>query len=130
MRAVVVGLVVLGLAYVAIDVLADATQTRPDFEHPASRSEVIFRVGTRQHGRRPRLAAEGLWLHCQGATTGRRLIGDELEQVGDDTFRAVIQPALGTHAERRLRGCLEDVTVDRVKGRVVVIREIESPTER
>lgn len=126
MRPVLVGLAVLGLAYLAIDVLADATQTRPDFEHRDSRSEVVFRVATRQHGRVPRLAAEGLWLHCQGATIGgRTLVGGRLTEVDEDTFRAVIQPALGTHAEQRLRGCLEDVTVDRVKGRVLVIRDLD-----
>jgi hypothetical protein len=104
--------------------LADATQTRPDFQHPSSRSEVVFSVQTRQHGRSDELAAQGLWFACQGSTLGRRLLPPGLESLGDGRFRAVVRPALGTHARTRLRGCIEDVTVDRVKGHLLSVRRL------
>ena len=32
-----------------------------------------------------------------------------------------IEPAIGEHGENRLVGCIEDVTLDRVKGQVVTV---------
>jgi hypothetical protein len=119
--AVVLALV--ALVYAGLDLLADATQTRPDPLPPGSRSEVVFRVGTRP-GRAPRPAAEGLWHACQAQTIERRLLPPGVVEVDDRTYRVVVRPGLGPHAERRLRGCLEDVTVDRVKGHVLRIRAL------
>jgi hypothetical protein len=117
-------LVLLGaIAVVVIDVLGDATQTRPDPQRPRSRTELVFRVQTVE----PRLpalgAAQALWGACQG-TAPRTVLEPGLTEVGDGRFRLVVQPALGRHARDRMTGCLEDVTLDRIKGKVVSMREL------
>jgi hypothetical protein len=36
-------------------------------------------------------------------------------------YRATVQPSLGELAQRRLTGCLEDATVDRLGGHVITV---------
>ena len=116
-----VGAAVLVVGSVAVDQLADLTQTRPD--HPVADSmEIVFDVSTR-NPRRPALqAAQGLWGACQGTIYRGTGAGDVA--VDGQRARVVVHPALGDHGRRRLRGCLEDVTVDRVKAHVVHMREL------
>ena len=47
--------------------------------------------------------------------------------LGEGQFRVTTAPAVGEHAWRRLKGCLEDMTIDRVLARVVSKRDIEAP---
>jgi hypothetical protein len=117
-------LVILALAAIAsvsIDMLGDATQTRPDPSRPNSRTEVVFRVQTL--GQPALAAAQGLWGACQG-TALRTVLPPGMTALGDNRFRMVVQPALGRHARDRMTGCLEDMTLDRVKGKVVSMREL------
>ncbi|HEX2038367.1 MAG TPA: hypothetical protein VHF47_01400 [Acidimicrobiales bacterium] len=119
-RALAVVAVAVG-AVVAVDVLADYTQTRPDPRRHTS-MEIVFDVSTRNPKRPALLAAQGLWGACQG--TVYRTTGAGAVEVEGRRARVVVHPALGTHGQRRLRGCLEDVTVDRVKADVVHMREL------
>jgi hypothetical protein len=41
--------------------------------------------------------------------------------VDGDGWTATVEPAIGEHGEKRLVGCLEDLTLDRVVGRVLDI---------
>ena len=121
MRRAKRALVVLGLggaAFLAIDVIGDATQTRPDHVRDDYVSEVVFDIDTRLQRDEARLAA-GLWGACQNTVTNEAL--DGLVRLGDDTFKVVLTPELGTHARQRLVGCLEDATIDRVLGDVVSV---------
>jgi hypothetical protein len=43
----------------------------------------------------------------------------------DDAWRVSITPALGEHGRKRLEGCLEDVTLDRVIGHVTDVQTSE-----
>ena len=104
---------VVGLA---VDILSDATQTRPDNDHPESRTELVFHV--RSKNGPVRAAAEGLWGACQG-TAQRKVLPPGMTEIGEGKYRLVLQPALGRHARDRMTGCLEDVTIDNVKGNVV-----------
>lgn len=116
-----IGLIVAAVA--GIDWLADLTQNRPDQVLPGSRSEVVFDVTSRHHWSPARLpTAQGLWGACQH-TAFRRLIGPGMIELDPGRFRVVTEPALGDNAWRRLKGCLEDVTVDRVKANVVSKRD-------
>ncbi len=121
MRRVLIGVVVVAAAVAAVDVLADFTQTRPDERRDTS-MEIVFDVSTRNPKRAALPAAQGLWGACQG--TAYRGTGAGAVEVDGRRARVVVHPALGTHAQRRLRGCLEDVTVDRVKASVVAMREL------
>jgi hypothetical protein len=121
-RALVLLLATAALA-VGIDALADLTQDRPDRVVPGSRSEVVLDVDSRDRGGSALLSAQGLWGACQG-TVRHRLVDPGVVQVADGRFRLQTEPALGEHSWRRLQGCLEDTTLDRVKARVVSKRDL------
>lgn len=123
MKRVVV--VVLGLAALVagIDVLADLTQDRPDKVAPGSRSVIVLTVESRDRRGSDLLAAEGLWGACHG-NVWQRLVEPGVEDVGGGRFRLTTEPAIGEHSWRRLQGCFEDTTLDRVKARVLSKRDL------
>ena len=49
------------------------------------------------------------------------------EALGDGRYRVVLAPAVGEHDQRKLVGCLEDLTIDRVRGDVVAFRHTPAP---
>ncbi len=121
-RLLLVALAVAALG-VGIDVLADLTQDRPDPVIPGSRSEIVLEVAGRNYARSALLAAQGLWGACQG-TVRHRLLEPGVGEVTEGRFRLLTEPAIGEHSWRRLQGCLEDATIDRVKARVVSKRDL------
>jgi hypothetical protein len=121
-RGVLVALAVAAL-WVGIDALADLTQDRPDQVVPGSRSEIVLEVDSRDRTGSNRLSAQGLWGACQG-TVRQRLAEPGVVPLDDGHFLLTTEPALGEHAWRRLQGCLEDATLDRVKGRVIDKRDL------
>ena len=124
-RALLVALGVAALV-LGVDLLADMTQDRPDRVVPGSRSEILLDLRSRDRGGSALLSAQGLWGACQG-TVHHRLSELGVVEVADGRFRLVTEPALGEHSWRRLQGCLEDTTLDKVKAHVVSKRDI-APT--
>lgn len=110
--------VLVAAAFFGIDALADSTQNRPDRPQPGSTSEIVLSVEGRGRQRSPLYAAESLWVACRG-TVSHSLAPPGPAEVAPGKVRLVTQPALGPHAWRRLRGCLEDATIDLVRARVV-----------
>lgn len=106
-----------------VDALADLTQDRPDRVLPGTRSEIVLDVQSHDRGGSALLSAQGLWGACQG-TVRHRLAEPGVTEVADGRFRLVTVPALGEHSWRRLQGCLEDTTLDKVKAHVVSKRDI------
>ena len=100
-----------------IDALADLTQDRPDSVAPGSRSEIVLEVQSRDRTGSDRLSAQGLWGACQG-NVWQKLAEPGVVELAEGRFQRTTEPALGEHAWRRLQGCLEDATLDRVKARV------------
>ncbi len=121
-RALVTLMAVIALV-AGIDVLADLTQDRPDHVEPGSRSEIVLQVASSDRTGSDLLAAQGLWGACQG-NVWQRLAEPGVVAVADGRFRLTTEPALGEHSWRRLQGCLEDATLDRVKGHVVSKRDL------
>ena len=122
-------LVLLGAVFalvMGVDMLADLTQDRPDRVLPGSRSEIVLDLRSRDRGGSALLSAQGLWGACQG-TVRHRLAEPGVMEVTDGRFRLVTEPALGEHSWRRLQGCLEDTTLDKVKAHVVSKRDIAPP---
>jgi hypothetical protein len=120
--ALVLFLLVVGA--VTVEELGDLTQTRSDHVDPQSRSEIVLEVHTLRYHQPEEDAARNLWAACSG-TTGRRLVADPgFVPVGDHTVRFSVAPGLGEHARRRLVGCLQDTTIDRIKGSVESVRLI------
>jgi len=118
-------LVILALAALGggIDALADLTQDRPDPDRAGSRSEVVLEVDSRDRTGSDRSSAQGLWGACQG-TVRHSLVEPGVVELADGRFRLTTEPALGEHSWRRLQGCLEDATLDRVKARVIAKRDL------
>lgn len=100
-----------GLVAAGIDVLADATQARPDADLSGYVTVIELEVADRAGGRSPRLAAEALWVSCRPRLpVGTSAV--ELVTVEEGVVRLTLEPALGDTGERRFRGCLEDATID------------------
>ena len=122
MRRLVLGAAAVALAAVGLFGLREATQNRPDEVRPGSATELTLQVRTRG-GYPAVLGAQGLWGMCQQTVSSNRLRAPVTE-VGPGRFTVVVEPALGTHAGRRLRGCLEDATVPRVSADLVATRDL------
>ena len=112
--AIIAVLVVVGIA-----ALRQATMNRPD--PPRAEEGTTVELDVRTNGSRLSLdaAATGLWAACASVVDEHELV-DVNEQV-DGEFALRIEPALGSHAQARLVGCLEDVTVPRILGNVTRI---------
>lgn len=103
--------------------LAEATQNRPDPFYAGQVSELTLRVRTKE-GYDHHQAAQGLWAQCRHTVRSRNLAAP-IVPVAAGRFQLVVSPAIGTHATRRLVGCLEDATTPGVSGDVV-----DGPTRR
>lgn len=119
MKQAVVILILAVVGAVALDVIGDKTQTRPDVVRPGSTSEVIFSLRSKM-ARDRHVTAEGLWGACQ-STVNSRLADPGVVRLSETTFRLTLAPEVGDHARTRLTGCLEDATLDRVMGDVISI---------
>ncbi|HEX5945071.1 MAG TPA: hypothetical protein VFY82_02290, partial [Acidimicrobiales bacterium] len=114
MKAVTV-LVLAVVAVIGISSLADLTQNRPDPVVDGSSTVLTFDVGTRDYNGTDMEAAQALWAVCatsvSGDTTGPTALAN-------GHYTVSISPAIGTNGDKRLRGCLQDGTLDRVQGHV------------
>ena len=110
--AAVVGLV-LGVA-----VMREATENRADEMRPGSTTTVDFEVETRRYGPGEEAAAVALWSVCAGTISGTTW---SMPEPVDGHWQVHITPAIGEHGENRLVGCIEDVTIDRVRGDVLAL---------
>jgi hypothetical protein len=111
--AAVVVLAVMGV--LGVSSLADLTQNRPDPRVEGTTTVVEFDVATRRYNGTDATAAHALWAVCaatvSGETTGP-------VAAGADDFSVSITPAIGENGRKRLLGCLQDGTLDRVQGHV------------
>jgi hypothetical protein len=120
-RAAVVILLVAVLAAAAIDALGDRTQNRPDTLSPGTSSRIVFDVDTYDAEQPIEEAARALWYTC-AQTIPNQLVSIDVADGG--TAAAVVTPELGTHARKRMEGCLEDATIDRIRGDVLSVETV------
>jgi hypothetical protein len=66
-------------------------------------------------------SARALWYACN-QTVGNRLVALRIGDGGSAV--ATVSPSLGTHERKRLTGCLQDATMDRVRGDVLGIVDL------
>lgn len=96
----------------AVLLLAELTQDRPDTLVAHTSSTVEFsidvdeQIGTSKHG------ADALWHTCR-LTVPEHDIASPLVQLPSGAYAADVRPALGEHGKRRLLGCLGDSTIVR-----------------
>ena len=126
MRRAVFVVVAVAAVAAGLDVLADLTQDRPDRIPPGSRSEIVVDVRHRSADTASLRTAQGLWGACQG-TVWQQLTEPGVVGLGHGRFLLTTSPAVGEYAWRRLQGCLEDMTVDRVRAEVVSKRDTQAP---
>ena len=123
--AIVVALVVAGALLVGE--LGDLTQSRPDPVRDGAVTELVLEVDVDRFGPGRDAAAGALWAVCAAQTRSRAGGDGRPEPVGDGRYRLVLAPAVGHHERRKLVGCLEDLTIDRVLGDVTGFRTFEPP---
>jgi hypothetical protein len=112
----IIGALVLAVAAViGIDGLADLTQNRPDPVIDGSATTLTFDVGTRDYHGTDVEAANALWAVCAATVSGEATGPTAVDGGG---FTISISPAIGNNGRKRLLGCLEDSTLDRVQGHV------------
>ena len=110
------GLAVLAvLTVLGVIGLADLTQNRPDEVVDGSSTTIDFDVATRRYDGAELTAAQSLWAVCQATVGGEK---SPVTEEGDH-FSVTVSPAFGENGRKRLTGCFEDATVDRVMGHVV-----------
>jgi hypothetical protein len=118
MKGLMITLVLVAAVAAGVDALGDLTQSRPDeIEHGAA-TEVVLSVDEDRFRAGEDAAAATLWGVCGAQTASQVVGGGGPEAIGDGRYRVVLEPAVGDHERRKLVGCLEDLTVDRVMGDV------------
>lgn len=125
-QLVVVALVAGGVF--AVGELGDLTQSRPDRVQADTRTELVLAVEADGFGPGEAAAADALWSLCQ-AQIDSRPDASGLQGIGAGRYRVVVEPAVGHRDERKLVGCLEDLTIDRVLGDVELLRSFGGVAE-
>jgi hypothetical protein len=121
---------VLSVALLAalVVALADLTQTRAEEANEHAATSMLVQVdlrGTDISADRKALAARQIWESCRDSTS-TPLRHAPLGDLGNGMFAGVVRPALTDHDLMRLRGCLEDATLERAHLTVVAVNDMES----
>jgi hypothetical protein len=123
-RLVLMTLAVFGGA-LGIDELADATQTRPDTVRAGVHTVVELELHGELAEAAPARVAASLWHTCEGSLR-HDTPPPVVTELGGARVQLALPVAIGTHAFRRLHGCLEDAAVDRVQAGVTM-RMVSAP---
>ena len=105
----------------SIDYVADRTQSRPDVMDPDARTVVDLELYGAVAAQDPDRALHHLWAVCTGPDVFRlrQLPPPVVHHRADGVIRVIVDADVGEHGMERLRGCLNDATIDKVRARVV-----------
>lgn len=103
---------------IGIDVLADATKTRPDRLVPGTTTSLVVEVSLHRSGLTPSEAMDSLWGTCR-STVPNKLTDAGIVPLGDRRFGLTFTPGIGKNGFRRLHGCFEDAVLDNMQARVL-----------
>lgn len=115
-RAVLLVAVLAVVGAVAVVALAQTMQFHTDSGDDGSRSVITFDARARS-GSPAEDPAVTVWKQCRSIVSHVRVVDGPVEH--DGSWTVTLEPALGTHTERRFVGCLQDLGVDGVTGRLV-----------
>lgn len=116
-------LLVSGLAVGTIDWLGDALQTRPDARESGVSTRIELQMRGTLPAERPTQTAGILWGTCSHTLHGK--VGSaSVHDLGGGRIEVLVPTHIGTHAEARVRGCLQDAVVDRVQASVVALESV------
>lgn len=108
----------------AIDVVADATQTRPDRLDDGATTVVDLQFRGARALENPTRHASDLVRVCAAQSFDREIPEMGVIDSGPGSARVVLDGDLGEHGAVRLRGCLEDTTLERIQATVIDLAEI------
>lgn len=120
LKLLALGVALAVFATLAIGEMAERTQDRPDAPVKAAASTLVLEAKTKNAASADPMA-QRLWEYCRGSTQPYLQQGG-LTSIGGGRYAVVVQPALGEHAMRRLRGCLQDAVVDHSRFKVVSVQ--------
>ncbi|WP_067836700.1 hypothetical protein [Nocardia lijiangensis] len=103
-----------GAACVVTVVLAMADSMKFETDRGAVASTQVLRFDARAKDTVASEPALRLWDKCASHVNHVRIVAGPVAD--GDAWAVTVAPALGEHTERRLVGCLEDLTVDGVLG--------------
>lgn len=115
MGRLAVPVLVLVVTVAGVAAIANATQYKGGRDQTGA-TRVEFSVETRNYHHGLDHAATVLWSTCTGAIGWAS--ADAPKRVTGNRYVAEVRPKLGEHSSRRLRGCLEDVVISRIRGDV------------
>lgn len=124
MRRWIVIAVVLGVAVLGIGELGDLTQSRPDAVNDDAETHLVVDVAIDRFRGGVDAAVGALWSVCAAQTSAQVIDDHGPRSLGNGRYEVVLHPAVGHHEQRKLVGCLEDLTIDRVVGDVVSFRTV------
>jgi hypothetical protein len=124
MKRFAVVLALVALTAFVVGELGDLTQSRPDEVRADATTELVISVDQDRFRPGEAAAADALWAICSAQTSSTVAAGDTLEAIGEGRYRVVLTPAVGHHEQKKLVGCLEDLTIDRVRGNVESFRTL------
>ena len=115
---------VAGGVTATIDVVADATQTRPDrlVEDTTTVIDLDFR-GQRATADPTRHASDLIRV-CTSQSFLREIPEMAVLDLGATGARVLLAADLGEHGAARVRGCLEDTTLEQIQATVVSVTEL------
>ncbi|MBF6328199.1 hypothetical protein [Nocardia transvalensis] len=106
---------------VGVTALAGAMQFHTDRGDAGTRSIITFDAQAR-HGSPAEDPAVTVWKQCRSIVNHVRVVDGPAEH--DGAWTVTLEPALGEHTERRFVGCLQDLGVDGVTGRLLAVRRV------
>jgi len=118
-KRVLLAIVGAGALAVGVGAMSDATQSRPDEVRKGSNTTIEFTVSVREYRRGEAAGAQALWTVCSATVRGDV---SPSPIVHGNAWIGSVSPSLGVHGQKRLVGCLEDATLDRVIGAVRTVR--------
>ncbi|NEW44915.1 hypothetical protein GV792_03840 [Nocardia cyriacigeorgica] len=119
MRRLLVLAVLAMVIGIGIAAMASSMKFETDSGPAGSRTIIHFDATARSDIREPALR---LWRDCASNVNHVRIVWGP-SQVGE-YWTVVLEPALGTHTERRLIGCLDDLTTDGILGRPLKAEDV------
>lgn len=122
-RAVGRAVAVLGsaalLVTLAVLLLMDVAQTRPDPSELPAATVIVLDLDQKRPEGSATMAAEALWFACRPRLGGPPRPAMEMTAIGGDRVRLELRPGLGETTTRRFTGCLRDATLDLVRAEVL-----------
>jgi hypothetical protein len=121
-RLLVLGVLLIIGAF-AVDAIGDATQTRDDKRDTDKKTEIVFHVEGKHFRQSLDVAAQALFGKC-AATVGGHLVDPGIEPIGPGDYRFAMTPTLGDHGRERLLGCMNDLSIERLRSHVESVHDV------